>query len=179
MHTLFFLLLPLIGAIIGWLLFFAILQLGFPWYKKKYMPNFIGNLMFRLDLRKEISEKIDQIDIKSQIEPLLDVHLQELIATFKRQIPMASMFLTDSLTTKMKAQASEEMMKMVPKLKTKLIDFVATDSNIKKFLESTFVENAISFIFKEVTKKLSILGAMTGFLVALILIPLTIWITQR
>lgn len=89
---------PIFGALTGVLIVFLL-----SYFVKKY---------FKFD-EKELTE-----DLKS----LVDKHLDDLVGAFAGQIPMSSLFLSGSLAGKLKLQAREEILKMTPSLKEKLLE---------------------------------------------------------
>lgn len=92
---------PLLGAISGALIIFLL-----SFIIKKYF-------------------KIDENELEEDLKSLIDKHLDDLVGAFGRQIPMSSLFLTGSLASKLKLQAREEILKMTPSLKQKLLGRVA------------------------------------------------------
>lgn len=88
--------LPLAGALAGWGLALAI---------TRYLAGYFRKL-----------------ELASEVDPLLNHHLDELVGSLKQQIPMAGMFLTESLTGKLKGQAKGEFYRMIPTLKERLIE---------------------------------------------------------
>ena len=71
--------------------------------------------------RKQL-QMIENLNFREEFDLLVDKHLDALVIIFKNQIPMASMFLTDSLTQKLKTKTKEEMLNMVPELKQKILE---------------------------------------------------------
>lgn len=94
--TILMLLIPLIGALLGW---------GISLLLCRYIPR-----------------KLASLDVSRDMDGLLNHHLDALVVSLKQQIPVAGMFMTGSLTDKLKGQAKVEIVKMIPKLQQKLID---------------------------------------------------------
>jgi len=68
---------------------------------------------------------IDEKELEDDLKSLVDKHLDDLVGAFGRQIPMSSLFLTGSLASKLKLQAREEILKMTPSLKEKLLERIS------------------------------------------------------
>jgi len=58
--------------------------------------------------------------VEKEAEKILEGRLDSLVAAFKKEIPMASAFLTGSLAERLKGRAKEELMQAVPELKERL-----------------------------------------------------------
>lgn len=59
--------------------------------------------------------------LEAEVDGLIDRKLDDLVSIFKRQIPVASLFLTGGLLLKLKASAQAELAKMMPEMKQKLL----------------------------------------------------------
>lgn len=117
---------------------------------KSYQTNDVAN-----KLKSSLVLKLKEIDLHSDLNSLLDKHLTEFISTLKQQIPMAGMFLTSTLTEKLKGQAKEEFMKMLPELKEKIWQRFSHDLS---FMENMIRESIAKRMFK-----VSLYGALVGF----------------
>ena len=89
-------------------------------------------LFITLSWAKRKQEKLKNIDFHEDLDLLLEKHLDELVIIFKNQIPMANMFLTPPLVLKLKTKTKEEMLKMVPELKTKIFSQLKTKAKLTK-----------------------------------------------
>lgn len=125
------------------------------------------NLLFRSyktsdvadKLAKSLILKLKELDLKSDLDDLLEKHLSEFISTLKQQIPMAGMFLRGSYADKLKSQAKEEFIKMIPELKEKI--WVRFSSDL------SFIENMIrESVFKRMLR-ISLIAATIAFLLGL------------
>lgn len=117
---------------------------------KSYQTNDVAN-----KFKDSLIIKLKEIDLHSDLNGLLDKHLNEFIVTLKQQIPMAGMFLTSSLTERLKGQAKEEFMKMLPELKEKIWQRFSSDLS--------FIENMIRESIAKRMLKVSFYGALVGF----------------
>lgn len=107
-------------------------------------------------LVKTLIVKLKELDLKSDLDELLEKHLTEFIATLKQQIPMAGMFLRGSYADKLKNQAKEEFMKMIPELKEKIwtrfsgnlsfIEQMIRESVMKRMLRIGLITSALAFV---------------------------------
>jgi len=125
-----------------------------------YETNSVGN-----KLVKSLTEKLKKIDLQTDLNDLLDKHLTEFIMTLKLQIPMAAMFLSGSLSDKLKLQAKEEFMKMLPELKDKIWDRFSHDLS---FIEEMIKESVRKRLMR-ICLATSALGLGVGVAVMLII----------
>lgn len=101
----FLYLLPLIDMLIAGAFTFAIAKFLLP----------------RLIIQK-INEKVISTDFNSYAEPLIERKIEIFIEQMKNQIPLASMFISNSLIGKLKNQGKEEILKTVPEIKRHLLE---------------------------------------------------------
>lgn len=78
--------------------------------------------------------KINEGELEEDLKSLIDKHLDDLVGAFGRQIPMSSLFLTGTLASKLKLQAREEILKMTPSLKEKLLERLWRKIKAKRYL---------------------------------------------
>lgn len=114
------LLLPLAGAIIS----LITAATGLLWLRHLVLRTSKDSEIFLTELARKKLPLEMWIDgsIEREIESLIDKQLERLIGVFKEQIPMTSMFLTKSTEEKLKGQAYQEMIKMVPYIKQYFFD---------------------------------------------------------
>jgi hypothetical protein len=101
--------------------------------------------------------KLKSIDLESDLDELLEKHLVEFILILKQQIPMAAMFLSGTLTDKLKSLAKQEFIKMLPELKDKI--WTRFSSNL------TFIEVMIRQSVSKKMRRISLIAACIGFLI--------------
>lgn len=95
---------------------------------------------------RELKRKIEDPALDIEFEELIDERLDQVIDVVSQQIPMASMLLSDLLVNKIKSQTKQEMLKMTPKIKQKVL---------------------LHFSLQKKASRVIIYGAMTGFLFGL------------
>lgn len=165
---------PFFGALTGAIsLSFVIYQL---FHSRKYRKSLIQACLNlaqeQLDLNNSIKEKLETMDMQVETEALLDKHLQELILSFKKQIPMGGMFLTESLTTRMKTQAKEEIIKILPDLKQKMLKKFLDQMQLKEFIEEKMMGLNLQFFeiwkideFRQMIQQCMLWATVAGFMV--------------
>lgn len=79
-------------------------------------------------------EKRTLSDLESIVLHLLNGRLEDLESALRREIPLANMFLTPTVSAKLKEQARKEIIKMVPELKEIVLKKVSGDLNIGSIL---------------------------------------------
>jgi hypothetical protein len=115
-------LVPLYGALIGW--FAVYLPFSYLRYSKRkeaVIKEAAASLFKTAEISKMVESKLDNDLFDAEIEELIDQKLDDLVIVFKQQIPMASTFLVGNLVEKLKASAKNEIIKMVPDMKGKLM----------------------------------------------------------
>ena len=109
---------------------------------------------------QKINEKIISTDFQAYAEPLVEGKIDNFIEQMKLQIPLASMFISNSLIGKLKSQGKEELLKAVPDIKRHLLEKL--ESHPIDF--TPFVWRATFF------------GAAFGAIIGLINLGLTLWL---
>ena len=109
-------------------------------------------------IKKELVNKILQSDLSVGIEPLLDKRLDLVVENFKQEIPMASMFLSGALANKFKNKGKSEILKMLPEVKTFLIEKFLQDFELDTLMPSP----------STLAKKMAFCGAILGFILGAI-----------
>lgn len=90
-----------------------------------YLIPFIGAFLgwgLALIATRYFAGALQKLDVSSDVNPLLDHHLEALVVSVKQQIPMVGMFFSESISGKLKGQAKGEILQMIPQLKQKLIE---------------------------------------------------------
>jgi len=139
---------PVLGAIIGCLSSILTVTMLFKSYKSSQVAD---------KLMEALMLKLKAMDLHSDLDELLEKHLIEFIGTLKQQIPMASMFLTGTLSDKLKNLAKEEFIKMLPELKDKI--WIRFSSNF------SFIEIMIKESISKRMRRIALLSALVGFLI--------------
>lgn len=105
MHTLCLAMIPIFAVLITCISTYVCCR-----QLRKHLKLFFASSQNDADLSKE--KQIDQ-----QLEQVISKHLDDVVAAFKTQIPMASMFIGSAREEKLKEQALNELLKAVPALK--------------------------------------------------------------
>jgi len=110
------------GAIIGWCaVSLPLLYVRFFHKKEVLLKRLCSSVLEASDFEQGAVKKLQNDVFDAEIDALIDRKLDDLVSVFKRQIPMASTFLTGSLLVKLKASAKVEIVKMIPEIKEKLL----------------------------------------------------------
>ena len=169
-----FFLVPLVIAFLGWLSIRLLLNLLLRWI----IPNeeaAIRKLMIQklqeIVESHSLSSKIQQLDLESEVSPLLDQRLNHLVEQLKGQIPMGEFFLTGSIAERLKVLAKDEILQILPEVKTHLIEKIEREYNFKQIIEDEVNRLDLAdldfYIKNEMRwglRKLSALGALIGYL---------------
>jgi hypothetical protein len=116
-------LIPLLGIAIGFLTVRLGTYLLFRWTKTEaFAAQMTRMILNEVNLEAMIRDGVAAINLPEELEGLLEPQLDKLVTAFKLQIPMASMFLTPTLTDKIKDIARSEIIKMLPDIESKIVE---------------------------------------------------------
>lgn len=104
--------------------------------------------------------QLKELDIESELDELLNKHLNQFIVTLKMQIPMGGMFLTETLNSKLKALAKLEFLKMLPELKSKISTRVIHPSLFTEIIKNALGKKVMYSILS---------STLAGFAIGLII----------
>lgn len=155
----------LYGAIIGFIaVYLPILILRLSRKKELFIRQICSSLIETADLNEAIHKKVENGEFDAELEGMIDRKLDDLVLVFKRQIPMASTFLTGTLVVKLKASAKEEIVKMIPEIKEKLLLRISRDFN-----PNQLIEDRIQHLDFSLLDRYSIIYAFVGAFIGLVL----------
>lgn len=146
--TLIFCIFPLIGALIGYVTTYFTVAMLFKSYQSKTVAD---------KLIEALMVKLKEMDLKADLDELLDKHLTEFVITLKQQIPMASMFLTGTLSERLKNLAKEEFIQMLPEFKEKI--WLRFSSNL------SFIEVMIHESVSKRMRRIALISAAAGLFI--------------
>ncbi|MES1217681.1 MAG: DUF445 domain-containing protein [Bacteroidota bacterium] len=197
MHWIF-LLTPLVGAVIGWLMNGLLIRLLFhPRYPKKIlgftmqgilpklqpsMAEKVGHLagkeLFSFD---KIEEKITNPATLEKVMPVIETHIDEFLRVkLAKEMPMISMFIGDKTIESMKKIFMKELGALFPQVMKNYAANLRNDIDIEKMVREKIAsfpqEQLESVLTKELSaqfRMIKIIGATAGFLIGLIQVLLT------
>lgn len=123
------------------------------------------------ELEIKIRHKLEAVNFQSEAALLLDERLDRLIFTLRQEIPMASLVLSGKLIQKLKTQAQDEILKIMPELKQKLIERLAAELDVGHFFEKMGDR-----FWKQYFSTIAYWAALIGFFVGFLLFLVIIWI---
>lgn len=83
---------------------------------------------------QSLGKKLETEEAQIAMNDILEIKLEELMNNLRNQIPMGSMLLTPALTGKIKEVAKEEIVKMLPDLKERLMNRLTSSLHIESIL---------------------------------------------
>lgn len=113
-------------------------------------------------------------NIEKEIESLIERSLENLVATFKEQIPIAGTFLSKAREDSLKERARLELIKLIPSIKQQLLEHLSNHSqevgiNAETALQVKFeTEKIINLFWEHIKYSLLIKIALLGFVLGLI-----------
>ncbi|MBS0621868.1 MAG: DUF445 family protein [Verrucomicrobia bacterium] len=122
----------------------------------------------------EIANHLRQMNLEKALDGLLTKGVREAVVGFKEQIPMASMFLTDSMVDKVASKLRLEFVKSLPAFQEKLSEEVLDSLDLKVLVEEKILafsvpklEAIIMTVASSELKTVEILGGFLGFIIGL------------
>lgn len=143
MHTLCLAMIPIFAVLITCISTYVCCR-----QLRKHLKLFFASPQNDADQSKE--KQIDQ-----QLEQVISKHLDDVVAAFKTQIPMASMFIGSAREEKLKEQALNELLKAVPALK----EAVVGSPHMVRFTDR---------LWRSVTYSLMGMSALIGLILGLV-----------
>ena len=192
-------LIPFISAFIGWFTnWIAIKMLFHPKVEKNILGFKIQGIFPKR--QKQFAEKLGQLvskelisfsDIANKINnpetiakamPFIEEHIDSFIKVkLKEEIPLLSMFITDSTMGSIKRGMVNEIESLFPALITKMTSGLQEDLDIEKIVVdkvngfgSDKLEEILNAIMSKEFKFVEIIGAVLGFIIGFIQVLLTL-----
>lgn len=170
------LLIPFLSTLAGWL--FNVLAGNYIlniYIKKKEtdISNQIGQLIVSNLSLNNLKEKMSSPTLIEKAMPMIETHIDEFLnIKLKEEIPMLGMFITNKTTDKVKEVFINQLRMLFPKVMQQITDNISIDLNAErladKLLENETIHLKIKDIIKPHQKKISLFGAITGFLIGII-----------
>lgn len=183
---------PLFGALIGWLaaitaLLFLIyprqpinfgvckLQGLIPKYGKQIAGELAQSLSQDFSIESWLQDKLASPNVQRDVQNLINTRLDGLVDALRNQIPMGEIFLRGAMAEKLKKQAADELMKMLPEIPQALSEHLSVNDVATNFLDKPInfsrqkqFEASIKKIIKWDLLGITLSGALLGFLIGLI-----------
>ena len=124
---------------------------------------------------EDLAQLLANVDKGELTDELCDRALDGLIAGVMKKIPMAKMFLSDSLIDELRPHAREELVAMMPELEQLLVQNLSKEINLKEYIEEKIrnfsidqLEAITMHVATKELKTIEFLGGVIGFLVGLL-----------
>lgn len=191
MNTTYFVI-PVVTALIGWLtnvvavkmLFHPRRPINFLFFKlhgvipKRHddLARSIADLFEReLLSNEELAGHLEKLELDDDVLELLDGRLRTGITDFAKGIPMAAMFLNDSMVEKIAGKLKSQVVQMLPELKTRLAATVSRTLDLRNLIEEKVLGFSVrkleGIVMRVATKELhtvEILGGVLGLIIGLV-----------
>jgi len=192
---------PIITATAGWLAVILTIKaifwpktpinLGFvkiqgliPKYRKK-LPD-IASQIFDSDTisNNALMEKIRYVDTSDDTDRIIEEKLDIFIVSIKKEMPMVSMFLSDSVTYTIKDLAKRELTSAIPEIMEKIAPKILEGFNINTVIEEKLqdytadkIENIIRTSAKKELRIAKLCGGALGFMLGLIQVAIAAYMS--
>lgn len=142
----------------------------------------IGEFAGREFLNFNIEEKINDPKHLESIKPLLEKHLDEFLRIkLVKEIPMVGMFVGDKTIDKLKNIFLQEIGILFPKVIGQFANNIKAGLDIQKEVEMKIIalspariQALINTAFPGVLRKFMVFGALTGFIIGVIILIITL-----
>lgn len=155
--------------------------------KKNKIADSLAELICRDIISfNEIEEKVTHPDNFQKIMPQVDAHIDNFLKVkLPQSMPMIAMFVGDKTTAQLKSVFLAELELLFPQIMNGYIDKLREDTDIRKTISEkilTFPNNKIEWLIKSALKpefqKIKIIGAITGFLIGLIQLLMSLLVSR-
>jgi hypothetical protein len=150
-------LLPLFGALLGWIILSFTLRLILRHYLPAYKYKIYEQVI--IELEKEMGEenplvvKMQGLNLEGVVSPVLDRRLDQVVQDLKEQIPMGEYILMGSLTQRIKMRVKSEFLKALPDFKAAFLQQIEKELNPKQFIHDKVYAYDFNKIIQSVSKQ--------------------------
>ncbi len=172
-----FILFPLLGALLGWLIIRFLLWLCMPSSFSKDILKKVPSLFKGKKIPPQVIQKqLDKVDWHQELDSLVDQKLNLFIENLQKRIPMVGSLLKGPLADSLKGQAKEQFADMIPEMKAKMasqmsdkLDLEALlEEQLPKMIDPDHMEEILLSEMKRPIIKMSVFGASVGFILGLV-----------
>ncbi|KAA5536880.1 hypothetical protein F0919_04190 [Taibaiella lutea] len=173
---------PFIAAVIGWIFNLVLIQYLFKNVLPSKLPSlgskagkYVSDKVFNID---QLASKLTDPQQLESVRPFIEGHIDHFLnEKLKEKMPTIAMFIGEKTIGMMKTALMEEIDSLLPGLLNKFIGNLGNKMNFEKALTTKLAEipeEKISAILNENLKRekylFQVFGAMSGFVIGLILI---------
>lgn len=161
---------PFLTGLIASISAYITIKLVFrPEYIKKKIAAAVGSYAEKnISLGSFIHSQLEKTYMNNVISDRIDRGLDQLIESFKQQIPMSAMFLSGSLSYKLKSKAREEILKMMPETQQSIIDHLEKSIDIRalmlEHIEGIETQEFKKYLFGEYHQRVWLLSGLCGLI---------------
>jgi hypothetical protein len=160
----------LFNAFLGWLTITLLVNLLF--YKEKELKKAMALAALRELGDNPILTKMEELDLEKELEPIIDKRLDNLLESYRQDMPMLALFMTPELSQSIKGKGKVEILKALPDIKESLLSKVKTEFNLNQIVEDKVADFQLKpFIqqnFKQELLKLKLFSATIALGVGLV-----------
>ncbi len=181
----YLILVPFFNALGGWLSVVLFLHILLKWIIPSKQESICQASIQKLSIQGEPNPlilKLEQMDLESEVSPVLDQRLNQLIAQLKEQIPMGEIVLPRRLAERLKGRAKQEILKALPEIKERLVEKVKKEFDFGQLIEAhinaldfTQLESYLTSEMSDELRMLKGIGAAIGLVIGCLELPLLMW----
>lgn len=167
-------LMPVISAIIGWILNNFIgkyfLNTYLPAQQPAIAKEVAGAAKTFFEENLKLEEKVSDPALIEKALPTIEKHIDEFLnVKLKEEIPMLAMFIGNKTTDKVKEVFMNQLKELFPKVMTELAHNLKTDLNIERSIEQKLnllnIKPMLQNKVRPQINKLNLAGLLTGFII--------------
>ncbi len=177
--NLFFLLLPVVGALIGFFMNWMTISFFFYRYLPKKQPAIahkIGKLAADNLSISDLAKKLGGEESMQKILPVMEGHIDDFLRNrLGKAMPIISMFIGDKTINQLKAVFMKELETIVPATINSFMQNMKKDIDIEKTVSEKITaipsidfSQRIKEAFSDPIKKVKLLGALTGLIIGVV-----------
>jgi uncharacterized membrane protein YheB (UPF0754 family) len=180
------LLFPLVGAVIGWLIMWAWSRLipGIIFRRKTLLAASLSRKISQeIFSQKELEEKLSSYENFQKILPSVEAHIDDFLRhKLGKSMPMLSMFVGDKTIQQLKGLFMEELALIFPEVMKKYIGQLQQETSLNDVLHAKLTaipyerfSSGINELFANEMRLMKMMGASIGFFTGLVLVLLA-WV---
>ena len=169
-----YIILPLVGALIGWLVNLALVKWLLYSVVPKRLPALaaqLGVLATKEFLAFDIEKKISDPSNLEKAMPVIESHVDNFLRNkLKEQMPMVSMFIGDKTIQTIKAVFIKELETLFPEIMNQFAGNMKSKLNISKTVADKILSISPGALEQKMKKELRLLqlaGAVSGLLIGI------------
>lgn len=166
---------PLLSALVGWLIHFGLAHYLLTTYLPAQQPKIAGSLSKKAqsyaDTHIDIDQKLGNPALMDKVMPMIEGHIDEFLnVKLVQEIPMLSMFIGNKTTDKIKEVFVNQLKQLFPKVMQGIVGPLKKELNIEAIVYKEIMAANLTQVLKtqRISGKIQLTGLVTGFVIGII-----------